>query len=346
MMFRREGRYILMAKKTKSIEVEFNRASDILKKLQSKSDMGDFILMESDIISPIPCISSGILSLDIILGGGYPHGRIIEIFGNEASGKTTTALHSIISVQQRGGVCAFIDAEHALDVSYASSMGVDMSSLLFSQPDNGEQAFEAIFKLCSLLSPGDLIVIDSVDALTPKKMIEGDMKDSFMGQKPLMMGQGIHKIVGSIGKSGVVVVFINQIRMKMGVSFGSPEETPGGKPLKFYATQRIDVRRGTQIKNGNDVVGQGVKFKIVKNKVAAPYKTSETQIRYGVGVPRALDVFMIASHELVNIISKKSSWFYYDALSLGNGVDNSVEFLNQNPEILNEIEGEILELYK
>lgn len=335
-----------MAKKPKVQEEEFSRASDVLRKLQvGKSDIGGFTLMDSDVVSSIPCISSGILSLDIILGGGYPHGRIVEIFGNEASGKTTTALHSIISVQQNGGVCAFIDAEHALDMNYAKSMGVDVSSLLFSQPDNGEQAFEAIFKLCTMLSPGDLIVIDSVDALTPQKMIDGDMTDSFMGQKPLMIGQGIHKIVPVIGRSGVVVIFINQIRMKMGISFGSNEETPGGKSLKYYATQRVDVRRGSQTKSGENIIGQGIKFKIVKNKVASPYKTCETQIRYGVGIPRSLDVFMIASHDSIGIISKKSSWFNYGDISLGNGIDNSVDFLNQNPSILSEIEGKVLEFY-
>lgn len=292
--------------------------------------LGDIHAREMDVVS------SGILSLDMALGvGGYPKGRIIEIYGPESSGKTTFALHAIAEVQKTGGKAAFIDAEHALDPVYAANLGVKIDELLLSQPDNGEQALE----ICEALVRSEaisMVVIDSVAALVPQAEIEGEMGDSHIGLQARLMSQALRKLSGIVNKTNTIVIFINQLREKVGVMFGNPEVTPGGKALKYYATIRLDIRRSEQIKSGTDVIGNKTNVKVVKNKVAPPFKTISVDINYGQGVSREGELIDLAAD--ANIIEKTGAWYAYKGNKLGQGKENVKLFLIDNPKIKEEIE--------
>ncbi len=286
----------------------------------------------------VELLSSGSLSLDIALGGGYPKGRIIEIYGPESSGKTTLTLHAIAEIQKQGGTAAFIDAEHALDPAYAKRLGVDTENLLVSQPDNGEQALE----ICETLvrsNAVDLIIVDSVAALTPQAEIDGEMGDSHMGLQARLMSQALRKLTGIINKSNATVVFINQIRMKIGVMFGNPETTTGGNALKFYASVRADIRRIGQIKDGEEIVGNRTKVKIVKNKIAPPFRVAEFDIMYNEGISKTGDVLDLAViHE---VVGKAGAWFDYNDGKIGQGREASKKYLKDNPKVLAEIEAKV-----
>ena len=288
----------------------------------------------------VELLSSGALSLDIALGGGYPKGRIIEIYGPESSGKTTLALHAIAEIQKQGGTAAFIDAEHALDPAYAKKLGVDTQNLLVSQPDNGEQALE-ITETLVRSNAVDLIVVDSVAALVPQAEIDGDMGDSHMGLQARLMSQALRKLTGIINKSKATVVFINQIRMKIGVMFGNPETTTGGNALKFYASVRLDIRRTGQIKEGEEIIGNRTKVKVVKNKIAAPFRTAEFDIMYNEGISKEGDIIDLAT--AMEIITKRGAFFSYNDMRLGQGRENAKEFLRQNIELCDEIENIVRE---
>lgn len=286
----------------------------------------------------IELIPSGSLSLDLALGGGYPKGRIIEIYGPESSGKTTLALHAIAEVQKTGGQAAFIDAEHALDPSYAEKIGVQIDNLLISQPDNGEQALE----ICETLvrsNAVDLIVVDSVAALTPKAEIDGDMGDAQMGLQARLMSQAMRKLTAIISKSKATVIFINQIRMKLGVMFGNPETTTGGNALKFYASVRVDIRRIGQIKNGEDIIGNRTKIKVVKNKIAAPFRTAEFDIMYNEGISKVGDVLDLAVQ--YGVLDKAGAFLKYNGETIGQGREAVKRVFKENPELLAEIEEKV-----
>ncbi len=289
----------------------------------------------------IESISSGSLGLDIALGiGGLPKGRIVEIYGPESSGKTTLALHVIAEAQKAGGTCAFVDAEHAIDPVYARKLGVKVEDLLISQPDTGEQALEITD---TLVRSGavDVLVVDSVAALTPRAELEGDMGDSLPGLQARLMSQALRKLTGSISKSHTMVVFINQIRMKIGVMFGNPETTTGGNALKFYASVRLDIRRIGQIKNGDDIVGNQTRVKVVKNKVAPPFKKVEFDIMYGEGISKLGELVDLGVK--AGVVEKSGAWFSYEGEKLGQGRENSKNFLGDNPKIANEIETAVRE---
>lgn len=286
----------------------------------------------------IELIPSGSLSLDLALGGGYPKGRIIEIYGPESSGKTTLALHAIAEVQKTGGQAAFIDAEHALDPSYAEKIGVQIDNLLISQPDNGEQALE----ICETLvrsNAVDLIVVDSVAALTPKAEIDGDMGDAQMGLQARLMSQAMRKLTAIISKSKATVIFINQIRMKLGVMFGNPETTTGGNALKFYASVRVDIRRIGQIKNGEDIIGNRTKIKVVKNKIAAPFRTAEFDIMYNEGISKVGDVLDLAVQ--YGVLDKAGAFLKYNGETIGQGREAVKRVFKENPELFAEIEEKV-----
>ncbi|RXT15185.1 recombinase RecA [Ammoniphilus sp. CFH 90114] len=294
----------------------------------------------STTVSTVP---SGSIALDISLGiGGYPRGRIIEIYGPESSGKTTVALHAIASVQKNGGQAAFIDAEHALDPVYAQKLGVNIDELLLSQPDTGEQALE-IAEALVRSGAVDILVIDSVAALVPKAEIEGEMGDSHVGLQARLMSQALRKLAGAINKSKAIAIFINQLREKVGVMFGNPETTPGGRALKFYSSVRLDVRRADTIKQGNDMVGNRTKIKVVKNKVAPPFKVCEVDIMYGEGISHEGSLLDIAAD--VDIVNKSGAWYSFNGDRLGQGRENSKQFLKDNPGIAAEIEKQIREHY-
>ena len=298
---------------------------------------------EDALVKDVVAVSSGSVSLDIALGvGGFPRGRIIEIYGPESSGKTTLALHAIAEAQKAGGICAFVDAEHALDVGYARKLGVRTDDLLISQPDTGEQALEIAE---TLVRSGaiDVLVIDSVAALVPKAELEGEMGDAHMGVQARLKSQALRKLTGTISKSQTIVVFINQIRMKIGVMFGNPETTTGGNALKFYASQRLDIRRIGAIKDGEQVIGNRTRVKVVKNKVAPPFKEVEFDIMYGQGISREGDVLDLASNE--NIVEKSGAWFSYGGERIGQGREQSKSFLREHPEVLAQIEAKLLERF-
>ena len=286
----------------------------------------------------VELLPSGALSLDLALGGGYPKGRIIEIYGPESSGKTTLTLHAIAEIQKQGGTAAFIDAEHALDPSYAKKLGVDTENLLVSQPDNGEQALE-IAETLVRSNAVDLIVVDSVAALTPQAEIDGDMGDSHMGLQARLMSQALRKLTGIINKSKATVIFINQIRMKIGVMFGNPETTTGGNALKFYASVRMDIRRTGQIKVGDDILGNRTKVKVVKNKIAPPFRIAEFDIMYNEGISKTGDILDLAVQH--GIVAKSGAFYKYNDEIIGQGRDKTKEFLKQNPELLAEIDGKV-----
>lgn len=282
----------------------------------------------------VECIPTGSLSLDLALGGGVPKGRVVEIYGPESSGKTTLTLHVIAEIQKAGGTAAFIDAEHALDPSYAKRIGVDVENLLLSQPDNGEQALEIVETLVRS-NAVDLIVIDSVAALVPRAEIEGEMGDSHMGLQTRLMSQALRKLTGVISRSKATVIFINQIRMKIGVMFGNPETTTGGNALKFYASVRMDIRRIAQIKQGEEVVGNRTRVKVVKNKIAPPFREAEFDIMYNQGISRSGDVLDLAVSR--EIVEKSGAWFSYNGEKIGQGREATKEYLAQNPKILSEL---------
>jgi recombination protein RecA len=300
-------------------------------------------LGEDAVIPEIQSISTGSLALDIALGvGGVPRGRVIEIYGPESSGKTTLALHIIAEAQKSGGIAAFIDAEHALDISYAHKLGVKTDDLLVSQPDTGEQALEIVDVLVRS-NALDVLVIDSVAALVPKAEIEGEMGDAHMGLQARLMSQALRKLTGTISKSNCCVIFINQIRMKIGVMFGNPETTTGGNALKFYASVRMDIRKIAAIKNGQDVVGNRTRVKVVKNKVAPPFKEAEFDITYGLGISRVGDIVDLGSES--GVIDKSGAWFSYNGERVGQGRENAKQYLLDHPETCAAIEAKILEHY-
>lgn len=286
----------------------------------------------------VELLPSGCLSLDIALGGGYPKGRIIEIYGPESSGKTTLTLHAIAEIQKQGGTAAFIDAEHALDPAYARKLGVDTENLLVAQPDNGEQALE-ITETLVRSNAVDLIVVDSVAALVPQAEIDGDMGDAHMGLQARLMSQALRKLTGIINKSKATVIFINQIRMKIGVMFGNPETTTGGNALKFYASVRADIRRTAQIKSGDDVIGNRTKVKIVKNKIAAPFRVAEFDIMYNEGISKTGDIIDLAvEHE---ILGKSGAFYKYNDQNIGQGRENAKRYLLENPDVMAEIDAKV-----
>lgn len=290
----------------------------------------------------IPSISSGSLGLDVALGiGGWPKGRVVEIYGPESSGKTTLTLQAIAQCQKQGGTCAFIDAEHAMDPIYAEALGVNVDDLILSQPDTGEQGLEVADMLIRS-GAVDLLVVDSVAALTPKAEIEGDMGDSHMGLQARLMSQALRKITGNIQKSGCCAMFINQLRMKIGVMFGNPETTTGGNALKFYASVRIDIRRIGAVKEGDEVVGNETRVKVVKNKVAPPFKQVEFNILYGKGISQLGEVIDIGVKH--GFVEKSGAWYAYEGSKIGQGKQNSIKFLEENPNIANEIETKIRSL--
>ncbi|HEY4885213.1 MAG TPA: recombinase RecA [Myxococcales bacterium] len=298
---------------------------------------------DEPLVQDISAISSGSVSLDLALGvGGIPRGRVIEIYGPEASGKTTLTLHMVAEAQKAGGVAAFIDAEHALDVGYARKLGVRTEDLLISQPDTGEQALE----ICEMLIRSgavDLIVIDSVAALVPRAELEGEMGDQHMGLQARLMSQALRKLTATISKANASVIFINQIRMKIGVMFGNPETTTGGNALKFYASQRLDIRRVGAIKDGETVIGNRTRVKVVKNKVAPPFREVEFDILYGQGISREGDLLDLAVEN--NIIEKSGAWFSYGGERIGQGRENARDFLKLHPEILADVEGKLYEKF-
>jgi len=301
-------------------------------------------LGEGGMPGEMPTISTGSLSLDFALGvGGLPRGRVVEIFGPESSGKTTLALHVIAEAQKKGGIAAFIDAEHALDVHYAKKLGVNTDELLISQPDSGEQALE-ITEILVRSSAVDVIVIDSVAALVPKAEIEGEMGDAHMGLQARLMSQALRKLTAIISKSHTIVVFVNQIRMKIGIMFGNPETTTGGNALKFYASVRLDVRRMAAIKLGQDVIGSRTKVRVVKNKVAPPFREVEFDLIHGEGISREGDVLDLAAEK--NIVEKSGTWYAYQGQRIGQGRENSKQFLKENPKVLDQMEKEILENFR
>ena len=294
---------------------------------------------ENEVAPDIQTVSTGSLGLDIALGvGGLPRGRVVEIYGTESSGKTTLTLQVIAEMQKLGGVCAFVDAEHALDTQYAQKLGVGLSELLISQPDTGEQALEIVDALVRSGSV-DLIVIDSVAALTPRAEIEGDMGDSLPGLQARLMSQALRKLTGTISRTNTLVIFINQIRMKIGVMFGSPETTTGGNALKFYSSVRLDIRRVGSLKKGDEVVGSETKVKVVKNKVAPPFKAAGFDILYGEGISREGEIIDIGSE--LNIVEKSGAWYSYNGDRIGQGKENAREFLKQNVHLAHEIENKV-----
>ena len=296
-------------------------------------------LGEGEVIEDIQVVSTGSLGLDIALGvGGLPRGRVIEIYGPESSGKTTLTLQVIAEMQKQAGTCAFIDAEHALDIQYAQKLGVNLQELLISQPDTGEQALEIVDALVRSGSI-DLIVIDSVAALTPKAELEGEMGDSLPGLQARLMSQALRKLTGTIKKTNTMVIFINQIRMKIGVMFGNPETTTGGNALKFYASVRLDIRRTGSIKKAEEVIGSETKVKVVKNKVAPPFKTAEFDILYGEGISREGEIIDMGVN--ARVLDKSGAWYAYNGEKIGQGKDNAREYLRENPEIAREIENKV-----
>jgi recombination protein RecA len=340
-----------MAKKNSKANKEEPKKDDLLEKLvkelEKNHGQGSVMLMGKNVnAEEIKTISSGCLSLDIALGiGGFPRGRIIEVFGNESSGKTTLALQALSQVQKVGGVAAIVDAEHALDTDYAKKLGIDIDKLILSQPDFGEQALEIVDSLVRS-NMVDMIVVDSVAALVPKTEIEGSMGDAHVGLQARLMSQALRKLAGSISKSKAIVLFINQVRMKIGVMYGNPETTTGGVALKFYSTIRIEVRKNSLIREGKDAIGNETTLKVVKNKVAPPFREAKVDMIYGLGIAKEYDIFNIAVEE--DIVQKKGAWFSYvdyegNEISLGQGKMNAIGYFLERPELLEYLELKIRE---
>ncbi|GAA0332380.1 recombinase RecA [Bacillus carboniphilus] len=314
-----------------------------LKQIEKQFGKGSIMKLGEQTERRISTVPSGSLALDVALGvGGYPRGRIIEIYGPESSGKTTVALHAIAEVQADGGQAAFIDAEHALDPVYAQKLGVNIDELLLSQPDTGEQALE-IAEALVRSGAVDILVIDSVAALVPKAEIEGEMGDSHVGLQARLMSQALRKLSGAINKSKTIAIFINQIREKVGVMFGNPETTPGGRALKFYSSVRLEVRRAEQLKQGNDIIGNKTKVKVVKNKVAPPFRVAEVDIMYGEGISKEGEIVDMAAE--LDIIQKSGAWYSYNEERLGQGRENAKQYLKENPDIRLEVQIKIREHY-
>lgn len=332
-------------KKDNNINKEKLKALQLtLDKIDKDYGKGAIMKMGDQAIIDVPSISSGSIALDMAIGiGGFPRGRVIEIYGPESSGKTTLAIHAIAEAQKAGGIAAIIDAEHAFDRTYAENLGVDVENLLISQPDNGEQALEIADHL---IRSGaiDIVVIDSVAALTPKAEIEGDMGDSRMGLQARLMSQALRKLTANISKTNTCCVFINQLREKIGVMFGNPETTTGGNALKFYASLRIDIRRIGQIKDGEEINGNRTRVKIVKNKLAPPFKKAEFDIMYGQGISKIGEIVDLGVEQ--EIIKKSGSWFSYGETKLGQGRETVKQLLKDNPELADELEAKIIESYK
>ena len=314
-----------------------------LSQIEKQFGKGSIMKLGEDAKMVLETISTGSIDLDIALGiGGVPRGRIVEIYGPESSGKTTVTLHIIAEAQKNGGTAAFIDAEHALDPSYAKKLGVDIDNLIVSQPDTGEQALEIAE---ALVRSGaiDVIVVDSVAALVPKAEIEGEMGDSHVGLQARLMSQALRKLAGAVSKSNTTAIFINQLREKVGVMFGNPETTTGGKALKFYASIRLDVRKIDVIKQGNDILGNRTRVKVVKNKVAPPFKQAEFDIMYGEGISRLGDILDVGAN--IDLVKKSGAWYSYNDNRLGQGRENAKQFLKENPDIAHEIDSKIREHY-
>jgi recombination protein RecA len=332
-----------MAKKEETNNMsKLEALQETIKKIEKEYGSGAVMRLDEAPVLDIDVIPSGSLTLDIALGvGGYPRGRIIEIYGPESSGKTTLAIHAIAEANKMGEMCAMIDAEHAFDRNYAANLGVDMSKLYVAQPDNGEQALEIAEKLISSGSMA-VVVIDSVAALTPKAEIEGDMGDSRMGLQARLMSQALRKITSIVSKTNTCVIFINQLREKIGVMFGNPETTTGGNALKFYSSVRLDVRRKGQLKNGDEVTGNETVVKVIKNKVAPPFKRAEFTIEYGKGVNKATEIIDLAVE--YDIIHKAGSWFSYNGEKIGQGMESVKLLLNENPDLMEEIEFQVRDI--
>lgn len=308
---------------------------DALKKIEKSYGKGAVMKLGEKVDTQIQTVSSGSLALDIALGvGGFPRGRIIEVYGPESSGKTTVALHAVAEVQKRGGVAAFIDAEHALDPEYAKALGVNIDELLLSQPDTGEQGLGIAD---ALVSSGavDIVIVDSVAALVPRAEIDGDMGQSHVGLQARLMSQALRKLSGSINKTKTIAIFINQIREKVGVMFGNPETTPGGRALKFYATVRLEVRRADQIKQGTEILGNQTKIKVVKNKVAPPFKTAVVDIMYGEGISQLGELLDMAAD--LDFVKKSGAWYAYNDEKIGQGRENAKAFLADHPEVVSDL---------
>ncbi|WP_321479360.1 recombinase RecA [uncultured Bacteroides sp.] len=340
-----------MAKKDElNFETENNKmaSSEKLKALQAAMDKieknfgkGSIMKMGDSVVEQVEVIPSGSIALNAALGiGGYPRGRIIEIYGPESSGKTTLAIHAIAETQKAGGIAAFIDAEHAFDRFYASKLGVDVDNLWISQPDNGEQALEIAEQLIRS-SAIDIIVIDSVAALTPKAEIEGDMGDNKVGLQARLMSQALRKLTGTVSKTRTTCIFINQLREKIGVMFGNPETTTGGNALKFYASVRLDIRRASQLKDGEEVIGNQVRVKVVKNKIAPPFRKAEFDIMFGAGISKNGEIIDLGTN--LGLIKKSGSWYSYNETKLGQGRDSAKQCMADNPELAEELEGLIFE---
>ena len=340
-----------MAKENENVQVSNGPSAEKLKalrmameKIEKNYGKGSIMKMGDDKIEDVPVISSGSVSLNLALGvGGYPRGRIIEIYGPESSGKTTLAIHAIAEAQKAGGIAAFIDAEHAFDRFYAEKLGVDIENLWISQPDNGEQALEIADQLIRS-SAVDIVVIDSVAALTPKAELEGDMGDNKVGLQARLMSQALRKLTATISKTNTTCIFINQLREKIGVMFGNPETTTGGNALKFYASVRLDIRRVGQIKDGEEILGNQTRVKVVKNKVAPPFRKAEFDIMYGEGVSKVGEIVDVASE--LGILKKSGSWYSYNETRLAQGREAAKTCLRDNPELAEEIENKVYESMK
>lgn len=314
-----------------------------LKKIEKNFGKGSIMRMGDAADTQIATISSGSLAIDDALGvGGYPRGRIIEMYGPESSGKTTVALHAVAEVQKQGGTAAYIDAENALDPEYAKALGVDIDNLLLSQPDTGEQGLEIAD---ALIASGavDIVVVDSVAALVPRAEIEGEMGDTHVGLQARLMSQALRKLSGEINKTKTIAIFINQIREKVGVMFGNPETTPGGRALKFYSTIRMEIRRGEQLKNGTNVIGNRAKIKIVKNKVAPPFKRAEVDIMYGTGISKTGELLDMAAEK--DLVKKSGAWYSYGSERIGQGRENAKKWLADHPDQMNELMAKVREAY-
>ncbi len=340
-----------MAKKEEGAEVQVDLKAEKLKALQAamskiEKDFGKGAVMKmgDEQVSDVEVISTGSIGLNAALGvGGYPRGRIIEIYGPESSGKTTLAIHAMAEAQKKGGIAAFIDAEHAFDRFYAEKLGVDVDNLLIAQPDNGEQALEIADQLVRSAAI-DIVVIDSVAALTPKKEIEGDMGDNVVGLQARLMSQALRKLTGTVAKTNTVCIFINQLREKIGIMFGNPETTTGGNALKFYSSVRLDIRRVTSVKDGDTAIGNQVRVKVVKNKVAPPFRKAEFEIMFGEGISKVGEIVDLGVE--YGIVKKSGSWFSYQDSKLAQGRDGTKQLLRDNPELCDEIEARIMEAIK
>ncbi len=324
-----------MANQTADIDGKQKALSMVLNQIERTFGKGAIMRLGDATRMRVETISTGALTLDLALGGGLPKGRVIEIYGPESSGKTTLALHAVAEIQKNGGTAAFVDAEHALDPTYAAALGVDIANLLIAQPDTGEVALEIVDQMVRSTAV-DIVVIDSVAALVPRAEIEGDMGDSHMGLQARLMSQALRKITGNIGKSGCTVVFLNQLRQKIGVAYGNPEVTTGGNALKFYASVRLDIRRIQSLKRGTEEFGNRVKVKVAKNKVAPPFRVAEFDIIFGKGISTLGCVVDLA--EETGVISRKGAWYSYKGDNISQGRDNAIKYLEENPEIAQEVQ--------